>query len=98
RFAAVGPHTGKHGFVMPDPTPLPPDSPNPPPSDKPPAAVTAKPAAPAAAAPKPAAKPAAKGKGDRRFFLIAIFTSWAAAAWAAMTASLGLMTLGTLRF
>jgi cytochrome b6-f complex iron-sulfur subunit len=64
----------------------------------PPAAVTARPAAPAAAAPKPAPKPAAKGKGDRRFFLVAIFTSWVAAAWAAMTASLALMTLGTLRF
>ncbi|HZY86929.1 MAG TPA: Rieske (2Fe-2S) protein [Gemmataceae bacterium] len=89
---------------MPDPTPLPPDNPSPTPADKPPspvtanpppAAVTAKPAAPAA--PKPAAKAPAKGK-DRRFFLLAIFTSWAAGAWAAMTASLGLMTLGTLRF
>jgi cytochrome b6-f complex iron-sulfur subunit len=97
---------------MPDPTPLPPDNPNPPPADKPlspitanpapgpaaappPAAVTAKPAAPAA--PKPAAKAPAKGK-DRRFFLIALFTSWTVAAWTAMTATLTLMTLGTLRF
>jgi cytochrome b6-f complex iron-sulfur subunit len=94
---------------MPDPTPLPPDNPGPAPADKPPSPVTANPTpGPAAApppaavtakpaAPKPAAKAPAKGK-DRRFFLVAIFTSWAAAAWAAMTASLGLMTLGTLRF
>src|SRR5262245_33032892 len=63
----------------------------------PPAAVTAKPAAPP---PKPAAaaKPPAKGKGDRRFFLFSMFGSWFAVAWASMAASLGLMTLGTLRF
>jgi cytochrome b6-f complex iron-sulfur subunit len=68
------------------------------PAAPPAAAVTAKPPAPAAAAPKPAAKPAAKGKAERRFFLFAIFGSWFAAAWASMTAALGLMTLGTLRF
>jgi cytochrome b6-f complex iron-sulfur subunit len=62
----------------------------------PPAAVTAKPAAP----PKPAAatKPPAKGKGDRRLFLLALVGSWFAVAWTAMAAALGLMTLGTLRF
>ena len=76
-------------------------APNPAP-DKPaaPAAATAtaappKPAAPAAL--KPPAKPAAKGK-DRRFFLIAIFTSWFAGAWAAFAASMGIMTLATVRF
>jgi cytochrome b6-f complex iron-sulfur subunit len=50
-----------------------------------------------AAAPKPAAKPAAKGK-ERRFFFLAIFGSWFAGAWAAFAASMGLMTLGTVRF
>jgi len=77
------------------------DSPNPAP-DKPAAAptraVTAAPPQPApAAAPKPAAKPIAKGK-ERRFFLVTIFTTWFAGAWAAFIASMGLMTLGTLRF
>ena len=48
--------------------------------------------------PKPAAKPAAKGK-QRRFFLLgALFGSWFASGWTAFTASMGLMTLGTLRF
>jgi cytochrome b6-f complex iron-sulfur subunit len=84
---------------MPDPTPLPPDNPSPPPSSLPPTAVTAKSAAPAPAAPKPAApKAPAKGKPGRRFFLVAMFTSWVVAAWTAMTATLALMTLGTLRF
>jgi len=55
-------------------------------------------APPKPAAPKPAApKPTAKGK-ERRFFLFAIFGSWFAGAWAAFTASMGLMTLGTIRF
>jgi cytochrome b6-f complex iron-sulfur subunit len=58
-----------------------------------PAAVTTKPAAP----PKPAAKPVAKGK-DRRGFLYAMFATWIGIAWTTMTASLGLMTLGTVRF
>jgi cytochrome b6-f complex iron-sulfur subunit len=74
------------------------DAPNPAP-DKP--AAAAAPAAPpkpaAAAVPKPAAKPAAKGK-QRRFFLFAIFSSWFAGAWTAFVGSMGLMTLGTLRF
>jgi cytochrome b6-f complex iron-sulfur subunit len=82
-------------------------APNPPPADKPadaitastPAPTTVKPAAPAA--PKPAAAPKAppKGKGaDRRGFMGLLFGSWFAVAWTTMTASLGLMTLGTLRF
>jgi cytochrome b6-f complex iron-sulfur subunit len=81
-------------------------APNPAP-DKPAAAVAAptaavalpKPAAPAA--PKPVAKPVAKGK-ERRFFLFAffgaLFGTWAASAWTAFVASMGLMSLGTLRF
>ena len=60
-----------------------------------PAAVTTKPAA--AAPPKPAAKPAAKGK-DRRGFLYAMLFTWIGIAWTTMTASLALMTLGTVRF
>ncbi len=52
---------------------------------------------PAAAPPRPAPKPAPK-KPERRGFLIAIVTSWFAAAWAAMVAALTLMFLGTLRF
>ena len=65
--------------------------------DRPAAAAAPAAAKPAAAPPKPAAKPAAKGK-ERRFFLFAIFTSWFAGAWAAFTASMALMTLGTIRF
>jgi cytochrome b6-f complex iron-sulfur subunit len=60
---------------------------------------TAPAAKPAAAPPKPAAaKPVAKGadKDSRRDFLGIM--SWFAAAWAAMTAALALMTLGTVRF
>ncbi len=60
------------------------------------AAVTTKPAA-AAAPPKPAAKPVAKTK-ERRGFLYAMFGTWIGLAWTTMTASLGLMTLGTVRF
>jgi cytochrome b6-f complex iron-sulfur subunit len=79
------------------------DAPNPPP-DKP--AAAAPPVAPAAAAPpkpapaaapKPAAKPTAKGK-ERRFILFALFGSWFASGWTAFAASMGLMSLGTLRF
>jgi cytochrome b6-f complex iron-sulfur subunit len=68
---------------------------NPPTAAAPPTtAVTTKPAvAPA----KPAAKPAAKGK-DRRGFLYAMFGTWIGVAWTTMTASFGLMSLGTLRF
>jgi cytochrome b6-f complex iron-sulfur subunit len=47
---------------------------------------------PAAAAPKPAAKSPAKP--GRRFFLC----TWIGWAWATMVASLGVMTLGTIRF
>ncbi len=50
----------------------------------------------AAAPPKPAPpKPAAKTAGRRGF--LALF-SWFAAAWVAMTAGVGLMLLGTVRF
>ena len=78
----------------------------PPPPDKPQTGVTANPpAAPATAAavtpkpaaPKPAAKPAAKTK-ERRGFLYAMFATWIGIAWTTMTAALGLMTLGTVRF
>ncbi|HTU20340.1 MAG TPA: ubiquinol-cytochrome c reductase iron-sulfur subunit [Gemmataceae bacterium] len=71
-------------------------TPNPTPAAPPTAAVTAKPAAPAA--PKPAAKPVAKGKPGRRGFLYAMFGTWIGWAWTTMTASFGLMTLGTVRF
>jgi cytochrome b6-f complex iron-sulfur subunit len=76
--------------------------PTPPPADQPadaikPAAPAVKPAAPAA--PKPAPKAPARGKGDdRRGFLYLLVGSWFAFAWTTMAASLGLMTLGTLRF
>ena len=74
-----------------------------PPADRPADSLTAstpaKPA-PVSAAPKPApAKAPAKGKGgDRRGFMTLLFGSWFAIAWTTMTASLGLWTLGTLRF
>ena len=63
-------------------------------------AVSAAPPAPKPAAPvKPAAPAKAAAKGpDRRFFLAAIFSSWFAIAWAAFTAAMIGMTLGTLRF
>lgn len=62
--------------------------------------------APAAAAPpkpvptppKPPAKPAAKTDTGRRTFLAAMFGSWFAVAWVALTASLVGMLLGTVRF
>jgi cytochrome b6-f complex iron-sulfur subunit len=44
-----------------------------------------------------AAKPPAKGK-ERRFFLLAMFGSWFAVGWIAMTAGLTGMLLGTARF
>src|SRR5262245_55095817 len=77
-------------------------TPNPPPAEQrltPPAPAPA-PAAPAVtpAAPKPAPKAPAKGKGaDRRGFL-GMLGSWFAFAWVTFTATMGLMTLGTLRF
>jgi cytochrome b6-f complex iron-sulfur subunit len=70
----------------------PPPTASPAPTATAPAPAPAKPAAPV----KPA-KPAAKGS-DRRFFLAAIFGSWFAIAWAAFTAAMIGMTLGTLRF
>ena len=54
------------------------------------------PVAAAPAAPKPAPKPAAKPKDAGRRDLL--FLSWFATAWITMSASLGLWTLGTLRF
>ena len=51
--------------------------------------------------PKPAAAKApakAPAKSGRRFFLFALFGSWIALAWVTFTASMTLMTLGTLRF
>jgi cytochrome b6-f complex iron-sulfur subunit len=66
-----------------------------------PTATVAPPKLAAPAAPKPVAKPVAKGK-QRRFFLFAffgaLFGTWAASAWTAFVASMGLMSLGTLRF
>jgi cytochrome b6-f complex iron-sulfur subunit len=96
---------------MTEPTSNNPDSPPPSPANRPDAAITPNPPAPAnpavttaPAAPKPAApaaaRPAARppAKPGRRFFLLALFGSWFAVAWTTMTAALGLMTLGTLRF
>jgi cytochrome b6-f complex iron-sulfur subunit len=61
-------------------------------------AVTAPKPAPAAAPPKPApAKAKAKGD-DRRGFITFFVGTWFAFAWTTLSASLGLMTLGTLRF
>src|SRR5262245_35022683 len=82
--------------IKPAPTPT-----TAPPAPAAPAPAAPKPAAPAAAA-KPAAaapKPAAAAKGDdRRGFLSLLFGSWFAVAWTSMGATLGLWTLGTLRF
>lgn len=48
---------------------------------------------------KPAAPAKAPAKGqERRFFLFALFGSWIAVAWTALTASLVGMVLGTVRF
>ncbi len=65
----------------------------------PPAAVA--PAAPPK--PTPPAKPAAPAKTpaktkERRFFLLAMFGSWAAIAWTSFTVSMLGMVLGTVRF
>ena len=87
---------------MSDPNPNITGAPNPA-ADKPAATTaTVAPPKPAAAAPaKPVAKPVAKGK-ERRFFLFAffmtLFGTWAATAWTTFVASMGLMSLGTLRF
>jgi cytochrome b6-f complex iron-sulfur subunit len=60
-------------------------------------------AAPPAAKPAAPAKPAtpkapAKTGKSRRFFLLAMFGSWFAIAWVALTASMIGMLLGTVRF
>jgi cytochrome b6-f complex iron-sulfur subunit len=75
---------------MSDPNPNITGSPNPTPDKPPETHVSAAPAAPkpAAAAPKSAAKP------GRRLFLF----TWIGVAWTTMTAALGAMTLGTVRF
>jgi cytochrome b6-f complex iron-sulfur subunit len=68
---------------------------------QPPAPAATAPATTPAAAPKPAAsaaKPPAKAGDDRRGFLMFFLGSWFAFGWTTFTASLGLMTLGTLRF
>jgi len=60
--------------------------------------------APAATAPKPPAAapkrpaPPAKKVDERRGFMSFLFGSWFAVAWTSMGATLGLWTLGTLRF
>jgi cytochrome b6-f complex iron-sulfur subunit len=59
-------------------------------------APAAPPAPPKPAPPKPSV--AAKKTAERRGFLLTLFGSWFAFAWTTMVASLGLMTLGTLRF
>jgi cytochrome b6-f complex iron-sulfur subunit len=66
-----------------------------PPAAAPPAAPPPKPPLPA----KPAApaKTPSKGK-ERRFFLLALFASWIAIAWTALTVSVIGMVLGTVRF
>jgi cytochrome b6-f complex iron-sulfur subunit len=58
------------------------------------------PAAPPAAAPPAPAAPAKPSKPDkgRRTFLLALFGSWFAIAWLAMSASILGMLLGTIRF
>jgi cytochrome b6-f complex iron-sulfur subunit len=66
-------------------------------------AATTAPAAPKPAAPAPAAKPAppkppAKKGADRRGVLFAVFGTWFGIAWAAFSASMLAMILGTLRF
>jgi cytochrome b6-f complex iron-sulfur subunit len=85
---------------MSDPTTNITGSPPPSPEHPPASATTTTPAAPKPPPPaKPAAKPPVKGKtAERRGFLFVLVGSWFAVAWTAMTASLGLMTLGTLRF
>jgi cytochrome b6-f complex iron-sulfur subunit len=75
---------------MSDPTPTTPGS-----APQQPAPAPA-PAAAAPAAPKPAPKAPAKAKDSSRRDLL--FMSWFAFAWTTMAGSLGLMTLGTLRF
>jgi cytochrome b6-f complex iron-sulfur subunit len=61
---------------------------------------TRAPAAPAPAAPRPAAaaKPPAKKGDDRRGFLSLMFGTWVGFAWTSFTATMGLWTLGSLRF
>src|SRR5262245_38353984 len=91
---------------MSDPTPSPA---GPPPGDKPAQAITGTPGTPAPApapaavtpaAPKPAAaaKPAAKKTEERRGVVGLLAGGAFAFAWATMAGTLGLWTLGTLRF
>ena len=83
---------------MSDATPHNPEQPAPPPT--PPAATPPRPEATAPVAPKPAAaaKPAAKTEPTRRNALFSFFTSSVAIAWTSFAASMGALTLGTLRF
>ncbi len=76
---------------MSDPTPIVSGS-----SPNAPKAVAAPPAPPKPA-PKPAGKPPAKG-GERRGFLLGVLVAPFVMAWTAFTASMLLMTLGTVRF
>ncbi len=61
--------------------------------------ITATPPSPAPPKPAAPAKPPAKSCGkDRRFFLFALFGSWISVAWFALTGSVTVMLLGTVRF
>jgi cytochrome b6-f complex iron-sulfur subunit len=55
-------------------------------------------AAPPTTKPAPAKAPAKPPVKSRRFFLATMFGSWFAIAWTAFTASMLVMTLGTIRF
>ncbi len=92
---------------MSDPIPNPAGSPDPAPQ-KPPESITDKPTAPppstatttapVAAVPKPAPpKPPVKAAATRRGFIAGLF-SWFALGWIAFTGSMGVMSLGSLRF
>lgn len=78
---------------MSDPTPQPP-APTPAPAPAPAAVAAAPKPAPA----KPSAKPGGKVDEDRRGVLMFFLGTWFAFAWTTFVASIGLMTLGTLRF
>lgn len=73
------------------------------PSPPPPAATAPKPETAAPAPPKPAtpsatAKPPTKAGPTRRNVIVRFFTSSVAIAWTSFAASMGALTLGTLRF
>ena len=80
--------------------PSPENQPAPPAPPVPPTAITTAVPAPAAAAPKPAPpKPAAaKPAPTRRFFLASWFGSWFSLGWWTFSASMGALTLGSVRF